>query len=113
MIEGTGVVHTLTGPAAVVIACVIAGTPIPPGHDAAVAALVNAGVLSAGAGVTRRQVLAAGSAAVVVGVATLTLPAAAAAASPVGSGPDSNLVVNGSFEDGPLGGAIEGWTVQG
>ena len=73
-------VVTLTGQAADVVGRVMAGEDVEPSNEAVVA-LVDAGVLTAPAGLTRRKVMQLGAVATGVGVATLALPSVAAAAS--------------------------------
>ena len=77
-------VVTLTGQAADVVGRVLAGEDVDP-SDEAVVALVDAGVLTAPAGLTRRKVMQLGAVATGVGVATLALPSVAAAASVTGA----------------------------
>lgn len=74
-------VVTLTGQAADVVGRVVAGEPVDASSEA-VAALVDAGVLSVQKGLSRRSVVRWGVVAGGVGVSTLALPSVAAAASP-------------------------------
>ena len=79
-----GVVHSLSGPAATVIDCVMGGQPIPAACDDAVATLVDTGILTPTTRWSRRRILTTAATAAAVGIGTVTLPTAIAAAS---SGP--------------------------
>jgi hypothetical protein len=105
-----GVVHNLTGPAATVIDCVTNGQPVPPDCADAEQALLDAGVLVATTGWSRRKVLAAGGTAAAVGLVTLTLPTAAMAASP---GPFGTITASAGDGEVTLAwAAVEGTTYQ-
>lgn len=76
-----GVVHVLSGAAAIAIDCVSSGRPIPAGCDDAVAVLVDTGVFMPPSKWSRRKVLATAATAAAVGITTAALPTAVAAAS--------------------------------
>lgn len=78
-----GVVHRLDGPASRVMDAVMASEAIPHGHDEVIAGLITAGILTADPAFSRRHVLAAGTALTGIGIASVLLPTAAAAASTV------------------------------
>lgn len=114
-----GVVHELSGDAAVVMACVMAHHEIPDDLAGVASGLADAGILvdrwrvQSAPVWSRRKALGVGSVVGVAGVTTLVLPVAVAAASVPGPEPDGELVVNGSFEDGPVGEMPLGWVGQG
>lgn len=117
--EQDGVVHRLEGDHLVAARAVVSGAPVPDGVASAVDDLVDAGVLDAPGGWSRRKML---TAVAVAGIATFALPRAAAAqsvaegelfsqaAAPSSEGPEAVGGVTADAQNDEHGSVVVSWT---
>ena len=117
--EQDGVVHRLEGDHLVAARAVVAGAPVPDEVAPALDDLVDAGVLDAPGGWSRRKML---TAVAVAGIATFALPRAAAAqsvaegqlfeqaAAPSNEGPEAVGGVTADAQDNEHGSVVVSWT---